>query len=93
MRRWGRSFRSKVNWFRIKRIFSSKPLVLLLLVLALALWWFNGGSEDLDIVKLSASGLGKELMQERRMHDYQFYPATNPKIHVRTHKLCIDGCS
>jgi len=90
-RRRGRSFHLKINWFRFKRMFSSKSLLLLLFVSALALWWFNGGSEELDVMKLSASGLGKELMQERRMHDYQFYPATNPKIHVRAHQLCNWG--
>ena len=52
------------------------------MVFALTLWWFNGGSEELDVVKLGAAGLRKELLNERRMHDYQFYPATNPKIHV-----------
>ncbi|MCJ1278851.1 hypothetical protein MMC21_006670 [Puttea exsequens] len=56
-------------------------MFLLLLLFALVLWWFNGGSQEVDVVKLNASGLGKELLQERRMHDYQFYPATNPKIH------------
>ena len=52
------------------------------MLIALSLWWFNGGSEELDIVKLGTAGLGKEFLYERRMHNYQFYPATNPKIHV-----------
>ncbi len=73
------------KWFRIKRNFASKPVWLLLMVAALFVWWFNGGSEELDLAKLGASGLGKELMSERKMDDYQFYPASNPKIHV--------GCS
>lgn len=51
------------------------------MIVALALWWFNGGSEEMNVVKLGASGLGKDFLHERRMHDYQFYPATNPKIH------------
>ena len=33
-------------------------------------------------MKLSAAGLGKEFLKERRMGDFQFFPATNPKIHV-----------
>ena len=36
----------------------------------------------MNLVKLGASGLGKEFLHEKRMHDYQFYPAANPKIHV-----------
>lgn len=68
--------------YRFKRLFTSKPVWFLLMVFALALWWFNGGSEEINVVKLGASSLGKEFLHERRMHDYQFYPATNPKIHV-----------
>lgn len=85
--RWRNShgFYSNYSWFRVKRTFASKPVWLLLMVAALFVWWFNGGSEELDLVKLGASGLGKEIMSERKMHDYQFYPASNPKIHV--------GCS
>lgn len=52
------------------------------MLIALSLWWFNGGSGELDIVKRGTAGLGKEFLYERRMHNYQFYPATNPKIHV-----------
>ena len=52
------------------------------MVTALALWWYHGGSDDINAVKLGASSLSKEFMRERRMHDYQFFPATNPKIHV-----------
>ena len=80
--RTGRSFYRKYNGYRFKRIFASKPVWLLLMVFALALWWINGGSEEISAVKLGASGLGKEFVRERRMHDYQFFPATNPKIHV-----------
>ncbi|KAG8528740.1 uncharacterized protein KY384_006427 [Bacidia gigantensis] len=49
--------------------------------LVLTIWWFNGGRQELDEVKLNAAGLGKGLLTERRMHNYQFYPVTNPKIH------------
>ena len=71
------------RWFRPTGAFYSKPLWLLLLFAVLTVWWFNGGSNELDVVKLGASGLGREFLNERRMHKYQFYPATNPKIHVR----------
>lgn len=70
------------NGYHLKRSFASKPVWLLLMVVALALWWFNGGSEEINVVKLGASSLGKEFLHERRMHGYQFYPTTNPKIHV-----------
>ena len=69
-------------WSRIRRVLASKPIVLVCMLVALSFWWFNGGSEELDIVKHETAGLGKEFLRERRMHNYQFYPATNPKIHV-----------
>ena len=81
-RRTNRSCYRKCNGYHFKRAFASKPIWLLLMVVALALWWFNGGSEEIKVVKLGASSFGKEFVYERRMHDYQFYPATNPKIHV-----------
>ena len=67
-------------WF--KGVFASKPAWLLLMVFVPALWWLNRGSNEINVVKLRASSLGKEFVRERRMHDYQFFPATNPKIHV-----------
>lgn len=81
-RRTRRSCYRKYTEYRVKRILASKPVWLLLMVIALALWWLNGGSEDINAVKLEASSLGKGFVYDRRMHDYQFYPATNPKIHV-----------
>lgn len=81
--RWKRrSCHRKYNGRHFKRLLASKPVWLLLMLVTLALWWFNGGSEEINVVKLGASGLGKEYLLERRMHDHQFFPATNPKIHV-----------
>ena len=81
-RRSGKSYYGNYNWFRIKRTLSSKPMWLFLMAVVLTLWWFNGGSEEFDVVKFGANGLRKEFLQEMKMHDYQFFPATNPKIHV-----------
>lgn len=81
-RRTNRSFYRKYHAYRFKNMFASKPVWFLLMVFALALWWFNGGSEEINAVKLGATSLDKKFVHERRMHDFQFYPATNPKIHV-----------
>ena len=78
----GRPWYGNYAWYRVRRVLASKPILLVFMLIALSLWWFNGGSEELDIVKLGTAGLGKEFLYERRMHNYQFYPATNPKIHV-----------
>lgn len=94
-RRTRRSCYHNYNNYPFKRLFASKPVWLLLMAVALALWWFTGGSEEMSSVKFGASGLGKDFIQDMRMHDYQFYPATNPKIHVRwqssTNSLVTDG--
>ena len=78
----GRPWYGNYAWFRVRRVLASKPILLVCMLIALSLWWCNGGSEEVDIVKLGTAGLGKEFLYERRMHNYQFYPATNPKIHV-----------
>ena len=70
------------TWIRIKKYIFSRPTGLFLMVLALTILWFNGGREEMDAVKMSARGFGKDVLQEKRMQDFQFYPATNPKIHV-----------
>lgn len=68
--------------FRARRVLTSKILWLVLLFGALTVWWRSGGADKLDIVKLSASELGRELFPESRTRDLQFFPATNSKIHV-----------
>ena len=80
----GRPWYHNYAWFRVRRVLASKPILLVFMLIALSLWWFNGGSGELDTVKRGTAGLGKEFLYERRMHNYQFYPATNPKIHVRS---------
>ena len=81
-RRTNRPCYRRYDRYWLKRIITSRPFWLLLMVSAFALWWYHGGSDDISAVKLGASSLGKEFMRERRMHEYQFFPATNPKIHV-----------
>ena len=78
----GRPWYRNYARFRVRRVLASKPILLLSMLIALSFWWYNGGSGELDIVKRGTAGLGKEFLYERRMHNYQFYPATNPKIHV-----------
>ena len=73
---------SATKWPRLKRAVSGRPMLLLGVILALTLWWFNGGGKEFDEVKLGATEFGREFLRERRMQAYQFYPATNPRIHV-----------
>ena len=72
------------SWYRIKRMLNSKPLWFLLALLTLTVWWFHGGSDELSMAKLDAKRLGKDLFPEGRTKNLQFFPASNPKIHVRS---------
>lgn len=67
---------------RARRALTSKIFWLALLFGALIMWWRSGGADKLDIVRLSASELGRELFPEVRTRDLQFFPATDLKIHV-----------
>lgn len=70
--------------FRFGYLFSSRPLWFLLLLGALMIWWFNGGRDEMDLVRDGAAGLKREFFAEGRTRGMQFFPATNPKIHVRS---------
>ena len=74
----------KYTWFRIKRALFGRALWLSLIFVGLVWWWVNGGKE-LEKVKLRASGIGREILGGpfgRDTRDMQFFPASNPKIHV-----------
>lgn len=71
------------SWYRIKRMLNSKPLWFLLALVALIFWWFHGGRNEMSMARLDAKRFGKDLFPEGRTKDLQFFPATNPKIHVR----------
>ena len=70
------------SWYRIKRVLNSRPLWFLLALVALFLWWFHNGRDNLTMARLEAKRLGKDLFPEGRTKDLRFFPATNPKIHV-----------
>lgn len=68
--------------FRIKRLLGSKAVWIVVALLSLVWWWSNGGRENLEAVKVRSSGLGMELLTSEITKDLQFFPASNPKIHV-----------
>lgn len=78
-----RRYYETYSWYRFKRLLNSKPLWFLLSLVVLTLWWFHGGRDELNLVKLDANRLGEELFPEGTTKDLQFFPASNPKIHVR----------
>ena len=73
---------TRAVWLRLKRVLSTRATWFLLVVLLTMLWWLNGGSKELDVVKFGASGFGKDLFQDGAIQDLQFFPPSNPKIHV-----------
>lgn len=76
-RRYGRA-----AWLKAKRIFSSRTTWLLFIVVLTLLWWVNGGSEEFNAVKSGAAGLGRDIFQDGVVQNMQFFPPSNPKIHV-----------
>lgn len=68
--------------FRLGHILSSRPLWFFLLFGALMIWWFHGGRDEMDLVRDGATKLSREFFSEERTRGLQFFPATNPKIHV-----------
>ena len=79
------------NWFRCRRVWNGRLLVLLILLCGIV-WWVGGGfKEELNIVRLGVSefGLGDQSFHVEITKDLQFFPAANPKIHVsRRSYLC-----
>ena len=71
------------SWYRYKRILSSKSIWFLLALVALTVWWFHGGRDEISTARLDAKRLRKDLFSEGWTKDLQFFPASNPKIHVR----------
>ena len=78
-----RRVRHRASWPSISHRISSRSILICIVALALTLWWFIGGRQELKDVKLSATGLRRDFFRERQMQNFRFYPATNPKIHVR----------
>lgn len=68
-------------WFRIRRAAKSKSFWLFLLFGIVTLWWFSG-ADELNSIRLNARKLGNGMFTEERTRGLQFFPATNPKIHV-----------
>lgn len=69
------------TWFRLGWVLSSKPAWVVLMLGTLVLWWFNGGRDEMELVKTGAAEFGRDFFQEQRTQGLQFFPATNPKIH------------
>ncbi|KAL8719150.1 MAG: hypothetical protein Q9225_003812 [Loekoesia sp. 1 TL-2023] len=72
---------SRAAWLKFKRILSTRATWFLVVLVFTILWWLNGGSKELDAVKLGAAGFGKDLFQDGATQDMQFFPPSNPKIH------------
>ena len=70
------------SWFRTKRLLSSRLLWFFLVLIGLTSWWVHGRRKATDLFELQADRLEKEYIPTGATKDLQFFPATNPKIHV-----------
>lgn len=81
--RRGRHGRGSLSWSRPKRILMGKATWLLIAIFLMACWWNYGGVQNLERLQLHASGFAREHLRGKQLVHYQFFPASNPKIHVR----------
>ncbi|KAL8728716.1 MAG: hypothetical protein Q9166_005203 [cf. Caloplaca sp. 2 TL-2023] len=70
----------------LKRMLSTRTTWFLVVLVTTIVWWFNGGSEGFGAVKLGSAGYGRDLFQDGITQDLQFFPPSNPKIHVDGHR-------
>ncbi|KAL8723408.1 MAG: hypothetical protein Q9181_007288 [Wetmoreana brouardii] len=68
-------------WLRLKWWLSIRATWFFIVVFLMLWWWLNGGSQELDAVKLGAAGFGRDLFQDGVTQDMQFFPPSNSKIH------------
>jgi hypothetical protein len=69
---------------RLQYLLSKRLAWFLIVFLGLMWWWGNGGKDDLEIVRVKSAGFKNELFASEITRDLQFFPASNPKIHVRS---------
>lgn len=73
-----------------RRLLGARAFLLGAVIFALIYWWSNGGREDLEVAKLRTSSMKAELFAPEITKNLQFYPASNPKIHVRPwQRACV----
>ncbi|KAL8946159.1 MAG: hypothetical protein Q9222_007410 [Ikaeria aurantiellina] len=71
----------RTAWLKVQRVLTTRTACFLVIVSLMVVWGFNGGVEQLDLVKLHAAGLGYDLFQDGVTQNMQFFPPSNPKIH------------
>jgi hypothetical protein len=74
---------AKATAGKLQYLLSKRPFWFVIVFLGLLWWWGNGGKEDLELVKVKSAGIKNELFAPQLTRGFQFYPASNPKIHVR----------
>lgn len=77
------TWRGMQTGFKAKRLCTNKAVWLCLFLLATMLWMIRGRNGRLRSTETKVDELGTEILDDRKMQDYQFFPASNPKIHVR----------
>lgn len=68
------------NWYKFRRLMSRPLPWVIIIILALIVWWSNGARQELDRPEVQRKL--RELFPPEVTADMQFYPASNNKIHV-----------
>ena len=74
------SFRSLLA--RARMLLAKKVVWVLAVILGLLFWWSKGNLHDFDPATLRQTRIGQGLFNPRLPPGLQFFPASNPKIHV-----------
>ena len=73
------------TFYRVRRMLTSRFFACLIIIIGLCYWWSRGWKEELNIVGVGVNrfGPGNHLFKVEATKSLQFFPAANPKIHVR----------
>ena len=79
---------------KLKCLIVNRAAWFLLLLFCLFWWWAIGWREELDPIRAGPIGvrLGLKLFEPEGTKDLQFFPASNPKIHVSIFVTSASHC-
>ncbi|KAI9786307.1 MAG: hypothetical protein M1816_008048 [Peltula sp. TS41687] len=84
------------TWYRVRQLLASRALWFLVALSTLLFWWSkSGGWYEIDSAVLRSAAIGQGLFHAGGTAGLQFFPASNPKIHVgcipASHVQSADG--
>lgn len=69
-------------WYRLRKLLASRAVWFLVVLSGLLFWWSKSGWYEIDSAMLRSAAIGQGLFHAGGTAELQFFPASNPKIHV-----------